>query len=247
MIARAMVVNWKWLSVPPTAEGQDLEEASGIWEAGSPSDRVLCLNLPREEALFEEEEEACYSGPNERLRALAQGLLDRGVGVLLLLHRNAPHFYGAYDVAWFRAHCPGAAVALFGGGEDRVYGLGHRDGLLDQIGNFAPDAVADAAGRQLRAGAFEAVWEHYSVGWRAWLHSFSRAALPWMLAGKPAPGAVREQAAALLSEQASGPWTGFPQACQEALRRLASGEPPLPADAAALRDAADALVFGQEA
>ena len=56
----------------------------------------------------------------------AQGLLEAiqsyissDTEILLLLHKNAPHFYGQYDLNWF-ANKGLLKIAIFGGGEDPI-------------------------------------------------------------------------------------------------------------------------------
>lgn len=165
---RLIVINWKWLPISPIEEDDEpsgsLLGTSHLGEIAiaNSEDRLIQLNLHREEAEFEDEYEELYDERNELLKSIL-GEFDPTAEILLFLHKNAPHHYGLYDLEWFAQHLPQAQVELFGGGEDFLYDLHNNvSGLLDQVGNFSLQALEGE--RILKQDFFNGIWAHYKGG-----------------------------------------------------------------------------------
>jgi hypothetical protein len=159
---KRIFINWKWLNIENLAEDEtpiDFEQAKfyKIIPAESHIGEIMILNLEREEIEFEDEYEH-YDERNQLLSELIESF-ESGEQ-LLFLHRNAPHFYEDYDLKWFNSKFPNSKILLFGGGEDKLYDLYNQEfGLLDQVGNFATDAMT--VNGEIKQHYFKQLWNYY--------------------------------------------------------------------------------------
>lgn len=160
---KLILINWKWLPISPVMEDDepDLIGSPYVNEivVGEEGDRLVQINLQREEAEFEDEYEELYDERNELLHSLV-GHYQEKYEVVVFLHKNAPHYYGDYDVKWFEEQVSSVKVETFGGGEDFLYDLHNpASGLLDQVGNFSPQALMESGG--IKQAHFDGIWKHY--------------------------------------------------------------------------------------
>jgi len=163
-MTQTIIINWKWLSVNAIDASTSLPaQISSDWVgerqvSDMPTARLIQLNLQREEAEFDDEDEL-YDPANTFLKNWLEEL-SANSDTLLLLHKNAPHYYCAYDADYFQSHFPHLKIVLFGGGEDFVYDLHNPDsGILDQVGGFAKSAVTES--KEIDKAHFMGIWEHY--------------------------------------------------------------------------------------
>lgn len=161
---KRILINWKWLPVPAIDEDEEptaLVGSTFVKEVAvdKGEEQVILLNLQREEAEFEDEYEELYDERNALLATLLAHY-QQDSELLVFLHKNAPHYYGDYDLQWFSRVLPQANFVLFGGGEDFLYDLHNASsGLLDQVGNFSLQALT--AGNELKSTHFDGIWQHY--------------------------------------------------------------------------------------
>ncbi|MGB0522093.1 MAG: hypothetical protein ACPGJS_03995 [Flammeovirgaceae bacterium] len=228
---KLILINWKWLPISPITEDDepiDLNPFVHQVQVANGGARLLQLNLQREEADFEDEYEEYYAPRNEMLKEIIDEQ-TQDAELLLFLHKNAPHYYSDYDVAWFKQHCPNIQVELFGGGEDFLYDLHNpSSGLLDQVGNFSPNALNES--KQLKKAYFDGVWEHYcglqsaiSVDSYAFFRAIMEELLPVFEVAHP-NAALVDKAKAFLADQEA--IANLSPPVQQELQQLAAGQLP---------------------
>ena len=221
---RTILVNWKWLHISCLEAGEDLplELPEACFEklrvAGTPDAQLIIVNVQREEAEFDDEDEL-YDPVNEFLAETITEYLQQGE-LLLLLHKNTPHFYSSYDLEWFASRYPDLKAAVFGGGEDFIYDLHNpTTGLLDQVGSFSREALLPD--RTLKKECFDALWSEYYRGEEDRVVKYATGLiriLDGLLDTQEVSGEVKELAAGLLGTG------GFQGDAAQALQCLAKGE-----------------------
>ncbi len=188
-MSKTIIINWKWahLSEPSSTE---------VWNSENDEFKVICVNFEREEAFFEEDIPEIYEPANEDLYRLIASHLNSDE-LLLLAHKNPPHYFGEFDANWFGGK--GVQVELFGGGEDAVYALSSPYGLLDQVGGFDREVIVDRKEKLLSSKLLKQLWAHYwqkgnNIKEKALI--FSRELLPYLLEGnsEPIPVSLQEDA-----------------------------------------------------
>jgi hypothetical protein len=173
---------------------------------------IIILNLEREEIEFEDE----YEYYEERNQLLSELISCFGKHEsLLFLHRNSPHFYEEYDLKWFSRNSPNSKTILFGGGEDKIYDLYNQEfGLLNQVGNFASDALNQNG--EIKQQHFEKIWncyfgESHSISFEEKYRPFEELMTALMPSGTPNSKAL-EMAKTILSQNTD--WLSEPLKAQ---------------------------------
>lgn len=226
-----IVINWKWLPIPAIEaddEPAQLIASPFVKEisVNASESKVVQVNLQREEADFEDEYEELYDERNELLLSILMHDQENQE-LLVFLHKNAPHYYGEYDVDWFQSRLPQAKIVLFGGGEDFLYDLHNASsGLLDQVGNFSLHAL-DAEG-QVKTSYFEGIWNHYcgkrsAIRGYTFIREIMEELLPIFQVETPSTALV-EKAQAFLKEEDH--IADLPELAIQELQALANGQLP---------------------
>lgn len=224
-MAKVLIINWKW-ALP-------LKEASmsghSIWNSVDGEFVVICINTEREEVFFEEEEEEIYAEANQALwEYLCQiEVFKAAPERVYLLHSNDPNFFGQFDIGWFQEKDRQGKVHLFGGGDDWVYHLRHDNGLLDQVGGFAAEAISNAEQQLLENSAVNAVWDYYNSSIIQSIYLFSRKVLPYLLPnrGESIPPDIQEEASMLSGQVMAASWTpSHKKELQHCLESIGKGD-----------------------
>ncbi len=214
---KRIFINWKWMNLESLSEDEtpdDLRKAKfhKIIPAENQVGEIVILNLEREEIEFEDEYEH-YEERNQLLSELISCFGNQDS--LVFLHRNFPHFYEEYDLKWFSSNLPNSKIMLFGGGEDKIYDLYNQEfGLLDQVGNFASDALNKNG--EIEQAHFEKIWSYYfgendSASFEEKYNPFEELMAALMPSGTPNSKAV-EMAKTLLSQNIA--WLSEPLKAQ---------------------------------